>query len=77
MKDQIICYYVYKSKKDNFPRSSFVFLGENYYLPEDVEGYYDADVSTKEYVMQLVQEQLEKFGADTELVEIYEFDNYI
>lgn len=71
----MICFYSYRGKKDKsgFCFSSFVELGEDFYLPEDVTTFAEADFAVKEKVKRLVEIELEK-QKDVELVSIDEFD---
>ena len=69
----MICFYTYRGKNSNFVHSSFVDLGDDFYLTEDVTEYANADDAVKETVKRLVETELEK-QRDCVLVDICEFD---
>jgi len=70
----MICYYTYRGKTSNYVHSSFVDLGKDFHLPDDVFEYADAELNVKETVKQLVEIELAK-QSDCVLVEICEFDD--
>lgn len=70
----MICFFTYRGENSSFVRSSFVELGKDFYLPEDVTMYCEADYAVKEKVKRLVEIELEK-QKGVVLVDICEFDN--